>query len=114
MLEAKLQNASTFKKIIDAIRENVEEANFEFSPSGLSLQCMDHAHVILTVLLLRAEGFESYRCDRTIPIGINLTSLAKVIRCAGNDDAITIRANDSGETINFVFESQSTADDFNL
>lgn len=107
MLEARLEQGLVLKKVVESLRDLVNEANFEFTPSGISLQSMDSAHVILVSLLLRADGFESYRCDRTIPVGINMTSLAKIIRCAGNDDSITLRADDNGETLNLVFESTS-------
>ena len=106
MLEAKLQEASIFKKIIDAIKDGVSDVSFEFTPTGLSMQSIDSAHVVLTMLLMRAEGFESYRCDRNLPVGVNISSLAKIVRCAANDDAITIRADDAGESINFTFESK--------
>src|ERR1700733_9367034 len=107
MLEAKLAQGQVLKKVIDAIRDLVNEAKFEFTPSGITLQSMDSAHVILVSLLLRSDGFESYRCDRTIPVGINLGSLGKIIRTAANDDTITLRADDNGETINLVFEAPS-------
>ena len=96
MLEARIQQGSVLKKVIDSLRDLVNEANFEFTPSGITLQSMDSAHVILVSLLLRSDGFESYRCDRTIPVGINMGSLGKIIRSAANDDAITLRADDSG------------------
>lgn len=109
MLEAKLAQGVILKKIIDALKDLVQEANFDFSPSGISLQSMDNAHVTLVMLLLRADGFENYRCDRSLPVGINVTSLAKVIKSAGNEDAITLKASDDGETISFIFESPNAA-----
>lgn len=116
MLEAKLAQASIFKKIIEAIKDNLDEVNFEFTPTGVSLQAMESSHVVLTSLLLRADGFESYRCDRAIPMGINMASLAKIVKCAGNDDSMVIRADDGGESINLVFESPSgeRVSDFDL
>jgi proliferating cell nuclear antigen len=39
---------------------------------------MDTAHVVLVNLLLRADGFEPYRCDRTIPLGLSIQSMHKV------------------------------------
>lgn len=105
MLEAKIAHGNVLKKIIESIKDLVQEANFDFSPSGISLQSMDNAHVTLVMLLMRADGFENYRCDRSIPVGINVSSLAKVIKSAGNEDAITIRCSDDGETISFMFES---------
>lgn len=32
----------------------------------------------LVALLLRAEGFDHFRCDRNISLGINLTNMGKV------------------------------------
>lgn len=105
MLEARFSEGAIFKKIIESFKDLITDANFEFSAGGMSLQSMDSTHVVLVMLLMRADGFEKYRCDRTMPIGVNLGTLSKVIKCAGNDDAITVRADDGGETINFVFES---------
>jgi len=66
---------------------------------------MDNSHVALVSMLLRAEGFDPYRCDRTVALGINLNSLSKVLRSAQNDDIITIKAGDAPDTLNLVFES---------
>ena len=40
-------------------------------------------------------------------MGMNLTSMAKILRCAANDDIITVKAQDQGDTVTFVFESPS-------
>lgn len=66
---------------------------------------MDSSHVALVSMLLKADGFEPFRCDRNIALGINLNSLAKVLRCAANEDVITIKADDMPDTLNLVFES---------
>ena len=33
--------------------------------------------------------------------------MSKILRCAGNDDAITMKAGDNGDTVTFVFESEN-------
>jgi proliferating cell nuclear antigen len=106
MFEASLAQASLLKKILDAIGL-VAEANFDCSNTGISLQAMDTSHVALVAVLLRKSGFTQYRCDRNIPLGINLAALSKILKCAGNDDSVTIHANDSGDSVNFIFESPS-------
>jgi proliferating cell nuclear antigen PCNA len=72
---------------------------------GIALQAMDNSHVALVSMLLRAEGFDPYRCDRNVALGLNLNSFAKVLRSAQNDDIITIKAEDTPDTLNLVFES---------
>jgi len=69
------------------------------------LQAMDNSHVSLVSLNLRKEGFDKYRCDRNLVMGMNLASMTKILRCASNDDIITMKAQDSADTVSFVFES---------
>jgi len=58
----------------------------------MSLQAMDSSHVSLVALFLRAEGFEMYRADRNISLGINLGNMSKILKCSGADDIITLKA----------------------
>jgi proliferating cell nuclear antigen len=34
-------------------------------------------------------------------------STTKILKCAGNDDILTIKAQDNADTVTFVFESQN-------
>ena len=38
-------------------------------------------------------------------MGMNLTSMSKILKCAGNDDIITMKAQDNADTVTFMFES---------
>ncbi|KAL9235327.1 hypothetical protein vseg_010092 [Gypsophila vaccaria] len=105
MLELRLVQGSLLKKVLESIKDLVTDANFDCSATGFSLQAMDSSHVALVALLLRAEGFEHYRCDRNISMGMNLGNMSKMLKCAGNDDIITLKADDGSDTITFMFES---------
>ena len=85
MFEARLVQGSLLKKILDAIKDLVTDANWDcsgfsetvllfltLSRRGIALQAMDTSHVSLVSLLLQADGFEPYRCDRNISLGINM------------------------------------------
>ncbi|EEB09016.2 hypothetical protein SJAG_04190 [Schizosaccharomyces japonicus yFS275] len=106
MLEARLQQAALLKKLLDAIKDLVVDANFDCNDSGISLQAMDSSHVALVSMLIKSDGFEPYRCDRNIALGINLNALSKVLRCAQNEDLVTLKAEDTPELLNLVFESE--------
>ena len=56
-------------QVVEAIKDLIEDANFDCNNSGFSLQAMDSSHVSLVALSLRADGFEHYRCDRNISMG---------------------------------------------
>jgi DNA polymerase III sliding clamp (beta) subunit (PCNA family) len=72
MFEARLVSSGTFKKILDAIKDLLNEASFDCSESGIQLQAMDNSHVSLVSLMLRSDGFDKYRCDRSLTMGMNL------------------------------------------
>jgi len=80
---------------------------FAGSEAGLQLQAMDNSHVSLVSLNLRAEGFESYRCDRNLSMGMNLVSLGKILKCCNNDDIVTMKAQDNADVVTFMFESKN-------
>jgi len=107
---------SLLKKVLEAIKDLVTDANFDCSATGFSLQAMDSSHVALVALLLRSEGFEHYRCDRNMSMGMNINNMSKMLKCAGNDDIITIKADDGGDIVTFMFESpnQDKISDFEM
>jgi proliferating cell nuclear antigen len=47
MFEAKLQDGTILKKIVDSIKELVTDVNLDVNSTGISLQAMDSSHVAL-------------------------------------------------------------------
>ncbi|XP_070621973.1 proliferating cell nuclear antigen [Erythrolamprus reginae] len=105
MFEARLIQGSLLKKVLEALKDLITEACWDLGSGGISLQSMDSSHVSLVQLTMRSEGFDTYRCDRNIAMGVNLVSMSKVLKCAGNDDIITLRAEDNADTLVLVFET---------
>lgn len=105
MFEARVAQGSVLKKIVDAIKDLVTDANFDCTSSGITLQAMDSSHVSLVALNLEGEGFAHYRCDNELNLGINIANMAKILKCAGGDDVITLKADDEGDTVTFMFEN---------
>ncbi|GAA5852875.1 hypothetical protein JCM3766R1_006141 [Sporobolomyces carnicolor] len=106
MLEAKLDQAELLKKILDAVKELVTDANFDCTDEGIKLQAMDNSHVALVSLNLAKSGFQEYRCDRDMSLGMSLTSLQKIIKCAANNDMVTLRADESVDVLALLFEAK--------
>jgi len=73
MFEAKLIHSSLLKKVLEAVKEVVAEGNWDCSSTGISLQGMDSSHVSLVSLEMNADGFDPFRCDRNLTLGINMT-----------------------------------------
>lgn len=68
---------------------------------------MDNSHVALVAVKLEAAGFKRFRCDRPIPLGVNLTSLTKVLKCAKDDDICTLKAGDDADILSLTYEAKS-------
>ena len=102
-----MTEGAVLKKLTEAMKDLVTEANFDCSTTGISLQAMDSSHVSLVALLLRADGFDHFRCDRNISLGINLGSMGKVLKCCNNGDIVTLKADDNADAMTFMFENQS-------
>jgi proliferating cell nuclear antigen len=107
MFEAKILQGALLKKIIEAIRELVTDANLDCNDRGITMQAMDSSHVSLCAILLKSEGFDFYRCDKPFALGVNTPNLAKILKCAGNDDVVVLKCEEETDTLALVFESPS-------
>ncbi|OLY81477.1 Proliferating cell nuclear antigen [Smittium mucronatum] len=106
MLEARLSQASILKKIVESVKDLVSQANFDCSESGISFQAMDESNIALSSFLLRSDGFDPYRCDRNLSLGIKFSTLSKILKCAGNDDVVIIKYEDDNDILSLVFKDQ--------
>eukprot|EP00563_Minutocellus_polymorphus_P004476 CAMPEP_0181042792 /NCGR_PEP_ID=MMETSP1070-20121207/12347_1 /TAXON_ID=265543 /ORGANISM="Minutocellus polymorphus, Strain NH13" /LENGTH=259 /DNA_ID=CAMNT_0023121045 /DNA_START=48 /DNA_END=827 /DNA_ORIENTATION=- len=106
MFEARLTQGRIFKALIESIKDLVQDANIDCSEDELSIQAMDSSHVSLVAVTLRSSGFDHFRCDRPISLGFNSANMSKILKCAGNDDVVTLKAEDEGDTLTLMFESE--------
>jgi len=106
MFECTLSSGELFKKIVSALSDLVEQGNFQVDSNMISFQGMDSSHVSLVSLQLTEGGFENYRCDSNQVLGIQFAALNKILKCMTSKDSLSIQAQDDGDLINFIFESQ--------
>lgn len=102
VFEAKLAEGQVLKRIVDAIKDLVTDVNIDATPQGLSLQAMDSSHVALVNLQLSMDGFEKYRADRPLTLGLSITNLAKVMKLVNANDSITLRCEDEPTYITII------------
>merc|ERR1711915_410349 len=105
MFEARLVKGSLLKKILESVKDLLRQATWDCSDSGITLQAMDTSHVSLVSVNLSSDGFDKYRCDRQLAMGMDLESMSKVLRCASKDDIVTMKAQDNPDKVTFMFES---------
>lgn len=68
---------------------------------------MDSAHVSLVSLKINETGFEEYRCDKNITLGINLNDFSKIIKMAKSDDVLILKADEENSFLSITFENKS-------
>ncbi|XP_003576993.1 proliferating cell nuclear antigen isoform X2 [Brachypodium distachyon] len=106
IFEVRLEHATLFKNLVEAISDLFSEAYFNFSSRGLDVLALDSSDIALVALLLRAEAINHYHCDRALSVGLSLADMAKAFRCTNNDDTLTIKpVDDRFNILAFKFES---------
>jgi proliferating cell nuclear antigen len=91
LLEIKTVQATTFKQMIDALKEILMDVNLEFDSTGMKIVAMDTTHVVLVHLKLEADRFENYYCEKKkLYVGINMIKLQMLIKTISNGDILTL------------------------
>lgn len=105
MFEARLENGATFKMIVEAIKDLVNDSNIDCTKEEITLQAMDSAHVALVAMSLNASAFTHYRCDRALTLGVNSENLSKILKMMSKDDQLLLKAEDDGDNLTIMFEN---------
>lgn len=77
---------------------------------------MDSSHVALVSLNLGQDGFEHFRADTNMVLGVSIGNLSKVMKLADNSDSITLSADQDASHLKITFENPKTerTTEFNL
>jgi len=99
-LEIKTVQASSFKILIEALKELLIDTCIEFDETGLKIIAMDTSHIVLVHLKLDAAKFEHFYCRGKISIGVNMLNLHKLIKTINSTDTLTLFMDDTN--INYL------------
>lgn len=95
-LEIKTVQASSFKILIEALKELLTDTCIEFDKDGMKIIAMDTTHIVLVHLKLDASKFEYYHCNSDkISIGVNMLNFHKLIKTINSNDTLTIFMEDN-------------------
>ena len=100
VFEVTFEKGTLLKQIVDAIAELTTNVRFQCTEDGIAIREMDNAHVAIVLLFLSAKAFDkNYKCERSLIIGVDLSTLKKAIKNVGKDDVVKLSAMDDGDTI---------------
>lgn len=89
-LEVRTVQSSSFKILIEALKELLTDTCIEFDNTGMKIITMDNSKVVLVHLKLEASKFEYFYCENRINIGVNMLNLYKLIRSVNSNDILTL------------------------
>merc|ERR1712061_797791 len=62
---------------------------------------MDSSHMALVSLLLRESAFSEFKCERPTSLGMNVDSLAKILKMCSPNDSLKVRWHSGADNVNF-------------
>jgi proliferating cell nuclear antigen PCNA len=89
-MHLKTIKANAIRTLSEALKEVLLETNMHFDENGIRILRMDQGKSAFVHLKLNADKFDEYYCPSPISIGINLTSLHKLLKTINNSDIITL------------------------
>lgn len=91
-------------------------SGFVWTFKALCSQTTRSRHTCWVICALCSLWALSATCEFKYYAGMNLGHMSKMLKCASNDDIITIKADDNGDSVTFMFESpqQDKISDFEL
>tara|TARA_Y100000389_G_scaffold153757_1_gene154085 strand:+ start:2263 stop:3060 length:798 start_codon:yes stop_codon:yes gene_type:complete len=97
ILYLKTCQAQTFKSVIDALKEILNDTNFEFDEDGLRILAMDNSRVVLIHAKMEGSKFEEYSCMKKTYVGLNMLKLHMIIKTITNNDILTMYIEESDQ-----------------
>eukprot|EP01023_Acetabularia_acetabulum_P048562 TRINITY_DN5140_c0_g1_i1.p1 TRINITY_DN5140_c0_g1~~TRINITY_DN5140_c0_g1_i1.p1 ORF type:complete len:294 (+),score=34.26 TRINITY_DN5140_c0_g1_i1:58-939(+) len=108
MFDCQIADYRKLKYITDVIKELTNEVSIDVEDHGLQIRSMDSSRVCLITLFLKSTGFTSFRVDKNLSIGINLSNLAKVLKFGQSGDRCSLKAEDNASTLQILLEAQTS------
>lgn len=97
---------SVFKSMVEVLKEIIHDTNVQVDASGMRILTMDSTHSCLVSLKLDAEAFDHFSCNGHYHLGVNMTSLFKLLKSVSSNDTITMRVDeDSRNDLHIVVEN---------
>lgn len=105
---ATLKDGVHIRKIIDTVKEFMNESSVQVSDAGITIEGMDNSHVSLMQMKWYPEGFEFFRCAKPMQLGIHFETMSKVIRLQEADKKISLAKLPDQEVLRVIFGSSDS------
>jgi len=91
LLELKTLQTTSFKSLIEALKEILVEGNIECTSSGMRIIANNQKKGILVFLQLYAKRFEYYKCNKKkLHMGVSMLNFYKLVKSLNNNSTLTL------------------------
>ena len=105
-MELLLSDAKLFRQSIDAMVDLIKDAEFVINEYGISLKAIDAAQIAMVIFNMPKDVFEKYDVSSTTKLGVNLPSLASILKRARTNDKLALKLKD--KRLNIIFQGDNT------
>lgn len=81
---------NAIRTLFEVLKEIVHDVCLRIDSTGVKLLTLDGARCALVYMKLRADAFEEFRCDGVFNLGLNMSSMFKLVKTSGTHDTITL------------------------
>lgn len=96
-IEIKSGKTNVLKSLFECISPFIKDTNILISKECIKISTIDQSKTSLTYIRLDASKFESYKCDKTVIIGINTRLLFKTLKTSNRREMITLYMNSTDD-----------------
>ena len=102
------EDATKFKKSIDAIAALIDEAEFIVNEKGLTLKATDPSQIAMVDFELPKDAFKEFDVKEEIALGLDLDYLRQIMSRAKSKDMLILELNPEKTALTISFKGKST------
>lgn len=81
---------NAIRTLFEVLKEIVHDVCLRIDSTGVKLLTLDGARCALVYMRLNAGAFEEFHCGGTFNLGLNMSSMFKLVKTSGSHDTITL------------------------
>lgn len=102
------EDATKFKKSVDAIAALIDEAEFIVNEKGLALKATDPSQIAMVDFELPKGAFKEFDVKEEIALGLDLDYLRQIMSRAKSKDVLILELNPEKTALKISFKGKST------
>merc|ERR1711971_1089442 len=107
MVKAKFEKGIIWRRIIDATKELVKEAVFDFRADGIHMTAVEDSNMGMVKLFLDKIGFIEYDLEKSESMGYELVNFSKALSIVGINDSVDIISDGKGDFVRFLISTKT-------